>query len=276
MGKQFPATWKNSASYHTPGEVITGKQINHAERVIAIDDLLISDVFIANIDEAKNHYDVRSIYTKECGAALAREMDKNVLQTAVLSARDSATVSGAPGGSVIEAGATVTSDPDVLVQATFTAAQTLDEKDVPSQGRFLVVRPAEYYLLVQSDKLINKDFTSGNGDFAGARVLKTADLEVVKSNNLPSTNIADPGGSVGPRPSTDKYAGDFSDTVALVMNQMAVGTVKLMDLAVEGEYQINRQGTLIVAKYAVGHGILRPECAFEISSATAGGGGGGD
>lgn len=51
---QFPATWKNSASYHTPGELIKGKSINHAERVIHIDDLLISDVFISNIDEAKN------------------------------------------------------------------------------------------------------------------------------------------------------------------------------------------------------------------------------
>lgn len=49
----------------------------------------------------------------------------------------------------------------------------------------------------------------------------------------------------------------------------AVGTVKLLDLAVEGEYQINRQGTLIVAKYAMGHGILRPECAIELSKATA-------
>lgn len=218
------------------------------------------------------HYDVRSIYTKECGAALAREMDKNVLQTAVLAARDSATVSGAPGGSVINGGATVATDGDELVSAAFTAAQTLDEKDVPSEGRFMVVRPAQYYLLIQSDKLISRDFSTGNGDFAGARVLKAADFEVVKSNNLPSTNITDPGGTVGARPSTGKYAGDFTNTTALVMNPMAVGTVKLMDLAVEGEYQINRQGTLIVAKYAVGHGILRPECAVEISSAAPAGG----
>jgi len=33
----------------------------------------------------------------------------------------------------------------------------------------------------------------------------------------------------------------------------------------EGEYQINRQGYLMVAKYAVGHGVLRPEAAVEIA-----------
>jgi hypothetical protein len=51
-----------------------------------------------------------------------------------------------------------------------------------------------------------------------------------------------------------------------MMHPSAVGTVKLMDLGMEGEYQINKQGTLMVAKYAVGHGILRPEAAIELRS----------
>lgn len=48
----------------------------------------------------------------------------------------------------------------------------------------------------------------------------------------------------------------------------AVGTVKLLDLAQEMAYDIRRQGTLIVSKYAVGHGILRPECAVELKTTT--------
>ena len=51
---------------------------------------------------------------------------------------------------------------------------------------------------------------------------------------------------------------------ALVMTADAVATVKLMDLSVESEYQINRQGTLIVSKYAMGHNVLRPACAVSI------------
>jgi len=45
--------------------------------------------------------------------------------------------------------------------------------------------------------------------------------------------------------------------------------VKLLDLGMESEYQISRQGTLMVAKYAVGHGVLRPEAAVELSTAVA-------
>jgi hypothetical protein len=43
--------------------------------------------------------------------------------------------------------------------------------------------------------------------------------------------------------------------------------VKLLDLAMEMGYDIRRQGTLIIAKYAQGHGILRPEGAIEFKKA---------
>ena len=62
---QFPLVGLASAEYHTAGAEINGTAIKHAERVITIDDLLISHAFISNIDEAKNHYDVRSIYSQE-------------------------------------------------------------------------------------------------------------------------------------------------------------------------------------------------------------------
>jgi hypothetical protein len=64
------------------------------------------------------------------------------------------------------------------------------------------------------------------------------------------------------------YLSDVAMRVrALVMTQDAVATVKLMDLSVESEYQINRQGTLMVSKYAMGHNILRPACAVALLQA---------
>ena len=58
---QFPVIGTTSASYHTPGEEIVGSSIKHNEKIVNIDDLLVSSAFIANLDEAKNHYDVRSV-----------------------------------------------------------------------------------------------------------------------------------------------------------------------------------------------------------------------
>ncbi len=254
---QFPGTWKGTASYHTIGTTLVGSNVAANERTISIDDLLVADRFLSNIDEAMSHYDYRSVLSADIGAALARTFDQQVAQVGVLAARASATVTGGNGGTVVTA-ATARTDADVLVAAIFDAAQALDEKDVPDSDRYVFVKPDQYYLLVNSSsKLINRDYgNEGNGSIAKGTVMQVAGCEVVKTNNLPSTNV-----TTGPT----AYRGDFSDTAALVMQKGATGTVKLIDLAVEAAYQIREQGWFLVGKYAIGHGILRPECAVEIS-----------
>lgn len=263
----FPATWKARARYHTPGTPILGNnQMKHNERIIKIDDLLIADTFIYDLDEAKNHYDVRQIYTKELGNALAREYDKACLRVSVLTAREAATVEGAYGGSVVKNTAAA-SDGEVLAGMAFAANQIFDEKDVPENERYLIVKPAQYYLMAQTTKLLNRDW-GGSGVYADGKILKVAGLSIVKSNNVPmGENIAS--ATAG---ENNDYFGDFTDTVAVAMHKTAIGTVKLRDLVLQktgNDFEVMYQGTLFVAKYAMGHGILRPECAVEISKAAA-------
>ena len=65
---QFPVFGRAAdAEYHTPGNEITGQVIQQNEKIITIDDLLISHSFISELDEAKVHFDYRSIYSKEMG-----------------------------------------------------------------------------------------------------------------------------------------------------------------------------------------------------------------
>lgn len=260
---QFPAIGKTTASYHTPGNEITGTVINKNERVITIDDLLISDSFISQIDEAKNHYDVRSIYSTEMGNALAREVDQHLLQLTILAAQATTTVTGESGGTVIT-DADADTNASSLITSIFDAAQALDEKDVPEDDRFCVVAPATYYNLVENDKILNRDFGGANGVYADGKVLKVAGVNIVKSNTAVDA-FADNSTAISGANNT--YTGNFATTVATVFHKSAVGTVKLMDLAMESEYDIRRQGTLMVAKMALGHGILRPEAAVEIQTA---------
>jgi hypothetical protein len=89
---QFPILGKVNAEYHTPGKEINGLNLPANERVITIDDLLISHAFLANLDEAMSHYDVRGPYSQELGRALAYTYDKHILQLAVKAARDTAPV----------------------------------------------------------------------------------------------------------------------------------------------------------------------------------------
>ena len=260
----FPVTGKANAAYHTPGTPLLGAQaIKHNEVVINIDDVLVADTFIANIDEAKNHYDVRAEYSRLLGMALAKEFDTRTMRVALLGARSAANIAGGNGGTTLTTGAAGAVTGAQLAAAIFDAAQAMDEKDVPESDRVAIVSPAEYYKLVQETSVINRDW-GGAGVYADGTVLRVAGIQIVKSNNLPSTNVAAVAGE------NNTYSGDFSNVKALVMQKQAIGTVKLMDLAVErtsGDFEVMYQGTLMAAKYAMGHGVLRPECAVEIKAA---------
>jgi major capsid protein len=267
---QFPATWKAEARYHIPGQELTGNVINHAERIIHIDSLLIADAFIANIDEAMNHYDVRGPYKNQLGYALANQADKFLLQVMVLAARAAATVTGGFGGSELT-NAAYDTDADTLVGGLFDAATALDEKDVPDDGQRYAFFPSEnYHLMIQSERAVNRDWNAqgANGSYKTGKILEIAGIEIVKSNHIPQedlTTITTP--LVSAVTTNNSYEGDFSNVVGIVVHKSAVGTVKLLDLAFEMEYEIRRQGTLMVSKMAVGHGILRPESAVELNVA---------
>lgn len=257
---QFPVIGGTTAKYHVPGTEITGTAIPHAEVTLTVDMPLIADAFIANIDEAMNHYEVRSPYGKKMGNALANALDRHLLQTAVKAARSSARVSTDSGGSVITV-ANLDTDMDALVASLFDAATILDNKNVPEDGRFVFLRPAVYNKLAQNTKVLNKDW-GGAGVFADGKVLRVAGIEIHKSAHTPSTNVTTGTLNAG---FADKYMGDFSKTCGIVFTQDTVGALKLMDIQMEAEYSVRWQGTLMVAKYAMGHGVLNPATAVELA-----------
>jgi hypothetical protein len=257
---QFPSTWKGTAGYHTPGTELVGKTVGHNERVITIDDLLVADRFVADIDEAMSHYDIRGTYAKDVGRALAQAMDKNIAQVGVLTARAAANITGSPGGTRIVS-ASMKTNADTIVGAIYDAKKALVKADVPQQDLYAYLAPDQYYLLLSSgSKAIQRELNSGvdNGSIAGGTLERIAGIPLVVSNNMPSTNV-----TTGPT----AYQGDFTATAGLVMHKAAVGTVKLIDLKVRADYDPRRLGTLIVGMYASGHGILRPECAVELATA---------
>jgi len=297
---QFPVTGIATANYHTPGENIAEEggsasskylsDIKKAEQIITIDKMLIASTFLANIDDVKNHYDIRSVYANELGKALALRFDSAIAKVFIAAARSSAVITGGKTGGQLDVANNDFSAGDVagtpaavtgaeLITALFTAAQKLDENDIPGDGRFAVLRPSEYYKLITggsgavaiNTSAANKD-VGGSGSLASGSIAQVAGINIYKSTHIPSTDLS--AVTTGDGASSNDvfggngvgYNGDFRNSLGIVGHSAAVGTVKLLDLATESEYQIERQGTLFVAKYAMGHGILRPECAIELVS----------
>ena len=269
----FPVMGRISAAYHVPGAEITGTDVNHNEKVITINDLLISSAFLSNIEEAKNHWDVRGAYSAEIGRALAFQKDKHVLQTMGQAAQASANITGGDAGTVLTntgiANATAATAANAMIDSLFDAASALDSHYVPKEGRKCFLRLEEYYKLANATNAVNIDFSGGvNGGVAEGKVMKVAGIELIPTPHFVASNITTAVPDAGKSASvSNPQAVNLTNYVALVTHPSACGTVRLMDLAVESEYDIRRQGTLMVAKYAMGHGVLRPEAAVGIKEA---------
>jgi len=273
----FPVMGRIAAAYHTPGAEIVGTDVNHNEKVITINDLLVSSAFLSNIEEAKNHWDVRGAYSAEIGRALAFQKDKHVLQTIAQAAGGQtaagANVTGGDAGTVLTntgiASATAATAANAMIDSLFDAASALDSHYVPKEGRKCFIRLEEYYKLANATNAVNIDFSGGaNGGVADGKVMKVAGIELIPTPHFISGNInsgVDQGSAT--QGGSNPQAVNVSNYVAMVCHPSAAGTVKLMDLATEMEYDIRRQGTLMVAKYAMGHGVLRPEAAVGIREA---------
>lgn len=258
----FPAIGGIDAEYHTPGTELNGLGVNHGERVIAIDGLLLSHAYLAIIDEAMNHYDVRAPYAAQMGNTLAAKYDLNVMKEVIAGARASANVADGFGGTVIEdanlGSTTDATKADAIIGAIYAGMAALEEKDVDTDEVYCALKPSDYYLLVNTVQstgfsAINKLY-GGSGSFAEGTVYNIGGATILKSNQLPTTDTS----------SSDTYHGINADTTTGIMwTPDAVGTVKLLDLSSETMYDMRRQAWLLVTKMAVGHGYLRPECCVE-------------
>lgn len=260
----FAHTGKANARYHVPGQPVLGSnKIKQAETVIKIDNKLIADVFIDELEEAMLHYDVRSEYSKQLGAALARAYDQKLGRVIALAARSANAIDDLPGGSKLVNAAALT-DGDVLSGMLFDAAQTFDEKDVWEGERYATFKPAQFYLLARNKDNLNRDW-GGAGEYSKATLPEVAGISLRKTNNNPSGVV-----TADTANEQNNYGGDFSNTAGLVFQKSAVGTVKLMDLAVQksgADFEIMYQGTLMLAKYAMGHGVINPMAAIELATA---------
>ncbi|MAI82593.1 MAG: hypothetical protein CMQ74_07375 [Gammaproteobacteria bacterium] len=272
----FPITGKMTAAYHQPGTELTGT-INDPsdlnERVISLDALMVADAAIYNVDELMSFFDVRQIYTKELGRALAVEYDKRVARMIFAAASNTTEplnkTSNAGrigqgltlGTDYTASGATRQAKGDALVNAIFDARVGFETKDVSIDDMYAVFTPEDYYLISQSSRAINADF-GGAGTIADGRTLRVAGIPILSSNHVTQSAYTLVAGD-----HNGDYAQNLSKCKGLIFNKEAVGVVSLLSPALQltgEEWRVVHQADLMVARQALGMGVLRAESACKI------------
>lgn len=279
---QFPVLGRTTAAYLQPGENLDDKRkdIKHTEKVITIDGLLTADVLIYDIEDAMNHYDVRSEYTSQLGESLAMAADGAVLAEIAglcnLAAASDENIEGLGKASIIETRPKAQLIDNIslgtdVIKALAEARAALTKNYVPASDRVFYCTP-DVYSAILSALMPNAANYAALIDPERGSIRNVMGFEVVEVPHL----TAGGAGSSRTTPAQDQkhafpaqYNRDNAkvakdNVIGLFMHRSAVGTVKLRDLALERARRANFQADQIIAKYAMGHGGLRPEAAGAI------------
>lgn len=274
---QFPVLGRTKAAYLQPGENLDDKRkdMKHTEKTINIDGLLTADVLIYDIEDAMNHYDVRSEYTAQLGESLALAADGAVLAEMAklcnLPAASNENIAGLGTASVLGVGTAADLQGDqvklgqaIIAQLTLARAR-LTKNYVPSADRTFYTTPDNYSAILAA-LMPNAANYQALIDPATGSIRNVMGFEVIEVPHLTAGGAGNDREDVTSEqkhafPATatgnDKVALD--NVVGLFCHRSAVGTVKLKDMALERARRANYQADQIIAKYAMGHGGLRPE-----------------
>jgi hypothetical protein len=247
---------KRDAREHEPGEEILGGRVEHNEVTITLDRMLVDAVFVAEVDELMNHYNIMEPYARQLGESLSTSYDRRVAIMHILASR--VTTRPYEGGPVPNGyfHANAATDPLHLENAAYAAVEFIRRFDVGG-GPLSFRIPHQQYLLLARYSPIDSVQFSGSGNRARGTVGQVGGLVPEGVNHIPRTNITT---------GLAKYQGDFSATVGHISNRMAVGTLAMRGLKVVMKDQPERLGTIMIASKFNGHGVLRAECSFEIAT----------
>ena len=284
--------------YHIPGELINPNTMKFGQRTISVDGLCLQSAQLPEIFDKMAHYDSRQPAVEKIGYSLAKQYHRNVFAVALNGARMNATdltnngfVDGIPANGGVSGTGRFGANGDAnftgsfWVDSCFAAAERFDELNIPENDRCLIVRPRDYYRLASQNEVLNADYGSRGSGLTAGKVLEIAGIKIMKTNYLPNSNIARVGSAAatgaGPQnfksvqvgagggASVDIYGGNFTKTRGLFMQKRALATVKLIGISTEIAWERLYQSHVAISKYAVGHGILRPDCLLEVRDTSA-------
>lgn len=266
----FAVMGRTRAKYLAPGNSLDDqrKKFEHSEKVIAIDGLLTADCLITDIDDAMNHYDVRVEYSRQLGEALAQSADCAIInELANMAAKEAPEaeenipdngvgaekVQGTGKAFEFETGLAISQSADYgskIIEGLLAARAAFTKNYVPMGDRYCLLTPEGYSALIKALMPDSANYQALFDPNSG-KLQTICGFEVIEVPHLLNDGVD------GKHQLNTKFTA--AKLQGIVFHRSAVGTVKLKDLAMERARRAEYQADQIIAKYAMGHGGLRPE-----------------
>ena len=199
---------------------------------LLIDQQKAFNVFLDDIDEAQTKPKIRNEITREAAYALANTADLFLAATMVAGA----------GTTAPDLDATA----DNAYGALVDLGTTLDENDIPEDGRFAIVPSWFHGLLLQDDRFVASGSAGAESRLANAVIGEAAGFTILKSNNVPM----DPDGG-GTAPDIARYSLVAGHPMATTFAEQIVKTEAVRNPA--------RFGDNLRGLHVYGAEVVRPE-----------------
>ena len=177
----------------TPGQDFALQTTTFNKKVWTVEVILETCATFDALVKVQGDFDLPGQIGKGQGEAFADKIDKAIAIQGMKAARTSAQSNPTrAGGSVVTLSATNDEkDADKFVAGIEALVVSMKEKNAFMEGEMkLFMAPAQVSVIRNHDKVISDTFSPGNGDYARAIVHYVAGVEIVETNNLPTTAVS--------------------------------------------------------------------------------------
>lgn len=218
----------------TPGSSPTPAPVDFDNVSVKVDTVMLARNAVFTLDDIQSKFDARVALASEQGKVIGKFMDAVGMIKGIKAARQikgdgTGGTTKMPSGwfSGTQANLAATgdeTDPNKLQYKIEEAIFGMQEKDIDpaDEGTVIYVRPQQYLALLRNDKLINSQYSTGNGEYAEGKVLKSVGLPVVSTNRLPNAAIASHPLSNAANSNGYDLSAAEAKAVALIMSPRAV------------------------------------------------------
>lgn len=214
-----------------PGVAAEGSlQPHFGKNTLTVDTVILARNTFPMLDVWQDNKDARTLVGQEHGKKLAKFMDQafaiQAIKAALATNSRYAGVDGkghSGGNQVVMADATDRSDPAKLSAYLIDLFVKFAQKDIDVQTDdfAVMVKPAEFFTLLQNEQLINTTYLTAAGTSIQGFVLKQYGVPILQSNNFPGGETIT-GHFLSNAANSNAYDGDFSKVVASVFSPTAL------------------------------------------------------
>lgn len=156
---------------------------------VTVDTIVLARDNRSELNELQTDFEARMRLGEDHGKELGKLFDQTFLIQAIKGSQQLAPtgLNGAFGAGKNQtlAAAGDETDPDKFLKAIRKVLIAMQEEEIPTEEMALIVRPTQFDVLLDNDKLVKTDFSAGNGDFAKRTLFYCAGVRIIPSARIP-------------------------------------------------------------------------------------------